>query len=87
MNGLLARIETASFFEEERRKKDIVESRWRLVRSDPDSYRDFLLLKKSVPKKLETDLYIWFCFAIAFPGIKVGKQWHQLVMTVTVMAV
>lgn len=47
MNGLLARIETASFFEEERRKKDIVESRWRLLRSDPDSYRDFLLLKKN----------------------------------------
>ena len=30
--------------------------------------------KKNQFLKIETDSYIWFCFVIAFPGIKVGKQ-------------
>ena len=44
MNGLLARIETASFFEEERRKKDIVES----GTGDLQVARILLLLNKKI---------------------------------------
>ncbi len=51
---MIARIETASFFEQERREKDKVQSRCRLGRSD----YWVAPIKKSVSKKLETDLYI-----------------------------